>query len=278
MISVENVGVERAGRRLIDGVSIEFPAGQVTAVLGPNGAGKTTLLRAISGEWRVRSGRVRFADRDIGGLAPAEFAALRAVVPQSTSLSFPFTVLGVVMLGVTVPGFGLDVDRRPALQALRDVGLDDYAERLFTQLSGGERQRVHIARALCQLQSAPPTQGMAKALLLDEPTASLDPAHQALVLGMARRQAEQGMIVIAILHDLNLAAAWADTIVLMKNGRIVLRGPPSTVFSDEILSDVYGCEMRANTLPSDGACFVLPHHTRSAPPRRRREAADYISA
>src|SRR5262249_28232849 len=131
--------------------------------------------------------------------------------------------------------------------------------RLFTQLSGGERQRAHVARALLQLAVAQRSQPEPAVLLLDEPTASLDLAHQGLVLEEARRQAHKGRAVLAILHDLNLAAAFADELVLMSGGRVAAQGKAADVFRDDLLSRVYGCSVRVNATPAAGVPFVLPH-------------------
>jgi iron complex transport system ATP-binding protein len=199
---------------------------------------------------------VRIDGRDLKSVAPVELARRRAVVAQSTALSFPFTVLEVVLLGATVPGFARVEPGTLAFadDTLRTVGLTGFEQRLFTELSGGERQRVHFARALCQLATAKPRTGETAALLLDEPTSSLDLA----VLGETRRQAARGLAVLAILHDLNLAAAYADEIVLMSRGRIRASGGPAQVLRDDLLSEVYGCPVRTNATPAAGVPFVIP--------------------
>ena len=248
------------GKRLVDSVDLALPPGKVVAIVGPNGAGKSTLLRLLAGELAPTAGNVRLDGRELRSLAPGELARRRAVVPQSAALSFPFTVLEVVLLGATVPGFALAEPRALAIatDALRTVGLQGFEQRLFTELSGGERQRVHIARALCQLATAKPRPGETAALLLDEPTANLDLSHQGAVLGEARRQAGRGLAVLAILHDLNLAAAYADDIVLMARGRIRASGKPADILRDDLLSELYGCPVRTNATPANGAPFVIP--------------------
>jgi heme transport system ATP-binding protein len=174
-----------------------------------------------------------------------------------------------VLLGATVPGFALAEPRTLAMagDALRTVGLTGFEQRLFTELSGGERQRVHIARALCQLATAKPRPGETASLLLDEPTSSLDLSHQGAVLGEARRQAGLGLAVLAILHDLNLAAAYADEIVLMSRGRIRASGGPAEVLRDGLLSEVYGCPVRTNATPAAGVPFVIPQAGMQATPQ-----------
>ncbi len=254
------------GKRLVDGVDLALRPGRMVAVVGPNGAGKSTLLRLLAGEIAPTAGSVRIDGRDLSSVPPGELARRRAVVPQSTALSFPFTVLEVVLLGATVPGFAPAEPRALAIAAetLRTVGLSGFEQRLFTELSGGERQRVHIARALCQLATAKLRAGENAALLLDEPTANLDLSHQGAVLGEARRQAGRGLAILAILHDLNLAAAYADEIVLMAQGRVRATGNPTEVMRDDLLSEVYGCTVRTNATPANGTPFVIPQSGMSA--------------
>ncbi len=254
---------------MLDGVDAAFEVGRLTVILGPNGAGKSTLLKVASGEWRPSQGSIELDGKSLQSYTAMELARRRAVVPQATQLSFPFTALQVVLLGKSVPGFGPPSDATPALLALHDVGLRGYENRVYTRMSGGERQRVHLARALCQLRSCPVPPGCSQALLLNEPTASLDPAHQVLTLSLLQRLARQGTAVAIVMHDLNLAAAWAEHVILMSNGRIVATGPPGTVLSDDLLGLAYACTMRVGQIPIDGKVFVLPHNTIIEPHARR---------
>lgn len=260
-LELSDIAVTRGGRTIVHDISIAFPSGRLSMLLGPNGAGKSTVIKAASGEWRTARGEVRLNGTEIKSMTPAELARRRAVVPQAAMLSSPFTALDVVMLGVTVPGFGLATDCAPGRAALAAVGLEGFEGRLYTELSGGERQRVHIARAFSQLDAAPGVAAGDSVLLLDEPTASLDPGHQVLVLQALRAHAELGRTVVAVMHDLNLASAWADHVVMMRDGRVHAIGAPQELFNDAVLSDVYGCRMRSNLMPHDGRAFVLPHHT-----------------
>jgi iron complex transport system ATP-binding protein len=260
MLQASDTTYAIGGKRLVDAIDLELLPGRLVAIVGPNGAGKSTLLRLLAGEIAPTSGHVQIDGRDMRGVSPGELARRRAVVPQSTALSFPFTVLEVALLGATVPGFALVEPRALdiAAETLRTVGLAGFEERLFTELSGGERQRVHIARALCQLSTARLRPGETAALLLDEPTANLDLSHQGAVLGEAKRKAHAGLAVLAILHDLNLAAAYADEIVLMARGRVRAMGRPAEVLRDDLLSEAYGCAVRTNATPAPGVPFVIP--------------------
>lgn len=259
---LESVGASYkvGGSVLVDRVDIAIAPGEFVGVLGPNGAGKSTLLRMLAGEIRPTGGMILLDGHDLRTKSAAELAQRRAVVPQATALTFPFTAREVVLLGASVPSMGVDPPRWrvAAAEAIAAVGMSQFAERLFVELSGGERQRVHIARALCQLAAARHRPRESAALLLDEPTASLDLAHQRLVLGAVRRVAEQGTAVLGVLHDFNLAAAYCDRLVLLHRGRVAIAGAAREVLSDEMLSTVYGCEIRANTLPANDIPFVLP--------------------
>jgi iron complex transport system ATP-binding protein len=261
MLRVEHVGVRRGERRLLQDITHAFAPGRVTGLLGPNGAGKTTLLNVLSGAVVADAGHVNIAGRAIRSWPPALLSRHRAVVPQATSLGFDFTVAEVVMLGIMVPGFALSSDADAVVSTLHAVGLTGLESRMYLTLSGGERQRVHIARALCQLAGGR-LSPEATALLLDEPTASLDPAHQALVLDLARREAASGRTVVVVLHDLNLAAAWCDEVVILVDGRLAATGAPNAVLTDKLLATVYKATFRVSTPPADAAAYVLPHHTR----------------
>jgi len=260
MLQAQGVWVERNGHPLLRDVDLEVAPGRITVLIGPNGAGKTTLLRVLSGEIIPSRGAACLDGAPLPAFPAWELARRRAVVPQASTVAVPFAVREVVMLGMTVPGFagtGAAASARVGA-ALKAVGLAAFADRLYPTLSGGERQRVHVARALCQLAAAPPGPAGTRCLLLDEPTASLDLAHQGQVLAAMRRQADRGDVVLAILHDLNLAAAIADHLVLLTAGRVAGAGPPADVLRDDILTASYGCRVAANRVPGNGRPFVLP--------------------
>lgn len=266
MISARGVSFAVSGRNLVHDIHLDIEPGRLTVVIGPNGAGKSTLFRLMTGEIKPTSGRVEVGEQDARQLPAHALARLRAVVPQHTSLAFPFVVSEVVELGITVPGLMASGGRARmlAMTMLERVGLEGLADRNYATLSGGERQRVHIARALAQLVASDQygkDQGAApesSALLVDEPTSSLDIAHQLIVLAELRREAAKGRAVLAILHDLNLAASNADKIVVLAEGRQLAAGRPAEVLSDELLSIAYGCEIRLNRTPAGGVPYILP--------------------
>jgi iron complex transport system ATP-binding protein len=258
MIELKNVSVDIGSKRIVSGVSFAAEAGEVTAIVGPNGSGKTTLLKAISGEWAYR-GSIMLGGRELTSMKLWEMAGLRAVLPQAATLSFPFTVLEIVRLGLTsgrsgVTGSALEL---LAEEALERVDLSGFAGRFYQELSGGEQQRVQLARVLCQVWQ-PVLDGKPRFLLLDEPVSSLDIKHQLIIMNIARDFAMAGGGVIAILHDLNLTAMFADRIVMMHNGQAEASGKPAEVLVDERISRVFECGLKVGVTPAAGAPFVLP--------------------
>lgn len=260
MLESRDVSYQVNGRTIIDHISVSLAPGRMNIIIGPNGAGKSTLLKLLTGELRPASGHVLLDGAELNTIGAQALAARRAVVAQSTHLSFPFSVIEVVLLGAMVPGFGEPTagKRAAAYRALDDVGLSGFAERPYTQLSGGERQRVHMARALCQLSAGARDRTAPPILLLDEPTSNLDLMHQIKVLHEVRRRVGQGWIALAILHDLNLAATFADELILMAQGRVVASGSVDEVFRDDLLSEVYRCPVETNVSDKTGRRFVLP--------------------
>ena len=259
-VELENVGYAAAGRTwLVRGITLAVEAGEMVGVLGHNGAGKSTLIRLMSGETPPTEGSVSLDGKPIEALPPAILAQRRAVVPQASALAFPFTAMEVVALGASVPRLdGKKQANLAAMAALAAVGLSHIRDRQYGDLSGGERQRVHVARAFCQLRSGHRTDGSTPVLMLDEPTSSLDLAHQRLVLGAARAMASKGCAVIAVLHDINLAAAYCDRLVLMRQGTILQIGKPSEIVRDALLTDAYACSLEVNRTPEPEIPFVLP--------------------
>jgi iron complex transport system ATP-binding protein len=267
-LSAEAIGFRINGSWLVQDASLDVASGEVVAILGPNGAGKSTLLRMCAGELSPASGRIAIAGLDTTSLKAADLARLRAVVAQASPLAFPFTVREVVRLGVSVPGLSRESAHieRAVEDAIGRVGLSACSGRLFTELSGGERQRTHIARALCQLTVSRSACGGGQVLLLDEPTSSLDIGHQILVLDALKREAKAGTAILMVMHDLNLASAFADRVAIMSHGRIVASGTPRQAMTDDVLSRAYECPLAVDKVPAGGSPFVLPSIGRSAQP------------
>jgi len=255
MLIAENICVTLGKKQILHDVDFSAKAGEITAIVGPNGSGKTTLLRAITADLEY-SGHVSMAGRDIAQMKPYELAAIRAVLSQSTGLAFPFNVLEVVRLGLTTGG---EAQREGLpMQALATVGLSGFEGKYYQELSGGEQQRVQLARVLAQVWQ-PVVDGQPRWLFLDEPVASLDIGHQLMVMQLAQNYANAGGGVIAVMHDLNLTAMFANRIALVDQGRMAAIGTPDEVMTEKTLSAAYGCHLRINTTPPDGAVFLLPH-------------------
>ncbi|TJW13208.1 MAG: heme ABC transporter ATP-binding protein [Mesorhizobium sp.] len=258
MIEGRDVSVAIGGRRIVANVDFAARPGKIAAIVGPNGSGKTTLLKALSGDFAY-SGEVTINGRDLSTMKPVEAAALRAVLPQATTLSFPFTVREIVRLGLIGGRSGVlpGEDRRLPERALARVDLDGFAGRFYQELSGGEQQRVQLARVLCQVW-APVLDGKPRYLFLDEPVSSLDIKHQLIIMNIARDFARRGGGVIAILHDLNLTAMYADRIFVMHRGRLAANGSPQEVLSDDLIEKVFDCRLKVGVLPAGNTPFVLP--------------------
>ncbi|MEP9395873.1 heme ABC transporter ATP-binding protein [Mesorhizobium sp. KR2-14] len=258
MIEARNISVSIGSRRIISDVDFEVRAGELAAIVGPNGSGKTTFLKALSGDLPY-SGKIEINNRDMAGLKPWETASMRAVLPQATALSFPFTVHEVVSLGLMSGRSGAlaGEERNLPERALARVDLDGFAGRFYQELSGGEQQRVQLARVLCQVW-APVLDGKPRYLFLDEPVSSLDIKHQLIIMDIARDFARRGGGVVAILHDLNLTAMYADRIFVMHRGRLAAAGTPSEVLSDDLISEVFECCLKVGALPAGDTPFVLP--------------------
>ncbi len=259
MLAMRQVSVRVSGATLLNEVSFAVQPGEVLIVIGPNGAGKSTLLKALCGDIGVTAGEVRMNGRLLRDWPLRERAKVRAVLPQETALGFPFPVFDVVLMGrgPHLRGGESAHDRAIARAALQRVEADHFAWRRYTTLSGGERQRVQLARVLAQIWE-PPADGSTRYLLLDEPTANLDLTHQHALLGLARRFAGHGVGVLAVLHDLNLAAAYADRIAVLKDGRLIALDTPAAVLQPALIKRVFAMTARVLAQPGSQRPLVVP--------------------
>lgn len=251
-LSVSGVTELVDGSRLLDDVSFDAPAGELTALLGPNGAGKSTLLRVLAGIRRPAAGGVAFGGDDVLALARRERARRVAFVEQDATTELPLTGRAVAGLGRT-PHEALLGGRDPAAdevvtRALDDAGALAFADRAVPTLSGGERQRVLLARALAQDP---------RLLLLDEPMNHLDIAAQLDVLALLARLAASGVTVLAAMHDLALAASHAAWVVVLDRGRVVASGPTADVLTPRLIREVYGVAAAWTTHPHTGAPLLV---------------------
>jgi iron complex transport system ATP-binding protein len=237
---------------VLNHVSLEVVPGQVTALFGPNGCGKSTLLRCMNGSLRPQTGRVLLDGQPIAGLMHRQIARRIAVVPQDTPADVPFTVEQMVSLG-RYASWGLwdqesENDRRAVADSLARVGIGHLAGRFFNELSGGERQRVVIARALAQ---------DGQVVLLDEPAAHLDIAHQLELYRLVQSLAAEGRAVLMVCHDLLIAPMFVDVAVLMAAGRIIASGSPRESLNSAQLEHAYGLALNLTWIGQDRVAACL---------------------
>jgi iron complex transport system ATP-binding protein len=230
-LAFEGLTVNLGGRKALDGLTAAIPAGGFTAICGPNGAGKTTLLRAALGLVKPTSGRALLGGADPHALSPGERAARAGYLPQERKIAWGLPALRIAALGA-VNATAADAERR-GREALGDVGLSGFEDRGAFEMSGGERARVLLARLFA---TGAPT------LLLDEPVAGLDPDAQLLVLDLLKARTQAGATVVTTLHDLTLAARYADRVLVLKQGRVISAGLPEVAISSVVLSDVFGLD------------------------------------
>jgi iron complex transport system ATP-binding protein len=248
MLEVQNISINYGVCAVVQNVSLALEAGKIVALLGANGAGKTTLLKSLNGSLPIAKGAILLDGKELTNFSRREIAQRIAVIAQETETKFPVSVLEFVLAGRFAHGaaFGWESesDLQIAVDCLNACDLANYEARQMNQLSGGERQRVVLARALAT---------QARILLLDEPTANLDLAHQALMLRLVKERCErETAAAIVITHDLNLASEFADEIVLLKNGAIQSKGTPEKVLTEENLIEVFKVRVLLDENPLSG--------------------------
>lgn len=252
-LACRGVSVSYGERRVLDHVDVEVRSGEVLALVGPNGAGKSTLVSVLSGDLRPTEGEVVLDGAPLQHWSTVELALRRAVLLQQVTMSFSFTVLQAVRMG-RAPWEAAGVadeatDDRIVARSMERTDVLAFADRAYTSLSGGERARAALARVLAQDTHV---------LLLDEPTAALDIRHQEQVLEVAGHLAAAGRAVAVVMHDLGLAAAHADRIVVLSGGRVRAVGRPDDVLTSELLSEVYDCPIEVLRHPRSDQLLVVP--------------------
>lgn len=248
MLEARNISVKYGPCEVLQEISFTLTGGAMIALLGANGAGKTTLIKSLNGTLPIAGGEVILAGRGLQTYSRREIARQIAVVAQENETKFPITVLEFVLAGRFSRGsaFGWESQRdiAAAETALIECDLKGFGTRLMNELSGGERQRVVLARAIAT---------EAKILLLDEPTANLDLAHQALMFRLVRKRcSDDGYSAVVITHDLNLASEFADKVLMLRNGKIAAVGTPREVLTEAKINEVYGVRVLLDQNPASG--------------------------
>lgn len=248
MLEVRDISINYGDCAVVESVSFSLRSGKIVALLGSNGAGKTTVLKSLNGSLPIAKGEVLLDGKSLNKFSRREIAQKISVIAQETETKFPVSVLEFVLAGRFAhdSGFGWETEKdlQVAIRCLNSCDLENYESRRMNRLSGGERQRVVLARALAT---------EAKILLLDEPTANLDLAHQAMTFRLVREQCKQkDSAAIVITHDLNLAAEFADQILLLKNGKILAKGAPEKVLTEENIKEIFGVKVLLDQNPSSG--------------------------
>ena len=258
MLEARDISVNYGKRQAVAKVSLLVDPGTITAIVGANGAGKSSLLRALNGAIQPSSGKVFLDGRPLNSFARRTVGRRIAVVTQEALLAFPVSVLEFVLGGryawSGAGGWGWESERdlQIASEVLKQTELEGFSARLMNELSGGERQRAVLARALAT---------EAGILLLDEPTANLDLAHQASMLELVRTHCDQrNTAAVIVTHDINLAAEFADRVVLLKGGHMIANGPPHEVLTEKLLTDVLQIRVLVDAHPLSGAPRVTPAH------------------
>lgn len=251
-LQAQGVCITRGRRRILEGVTLTGRAGELLALVGPNGAGKSTLLAVLAGDVRPDAGHVLLDGRPVQEMSLRDRADARAVLTQQHVMEFPFTGREVVAMGRPRPSRGIPDTDGPAVVDAALVAADaaHLADRAVPRMSVGEAARIAFARSLAQSTAT---------LLLDEPTAALDIRHQEAVMRVARQLAAVGALVVAVLHDLNLAAAYADRVAVMHAGRLDACGSPGDVLTEERVERVFGLPVRVMRAPDTGRPVVMPH-------------------
>jgi ABC-type cobalamin/Fe3+-siderophores transport system ATPase subunit len=258
MLEARNITINYGQREAVAGISLRAQPREVIAVIGPNGSGKSTLLRALNGSLAPSRGEIVLDGQSLHSYARRAIARRIAVVAQEADLRFPVTVMEFILGGryawANVSSWGWESERdiESAHAILGETELDGFEARLMSELSGGERQRAVLARALAT---------EAKVFLLDEPTANLDLAHQATMLRLVRARCDdREAAAIVVTHDVNLAAEFADRVLLMKEGHAIASGRPRKVLTRELLREVFDLEVLVDAHPITGTPRITPVH------------------
>lgn len=258
LAALRDIEVSFDREHILRGVDLSAHAGELVALVGPNGAGKSTMLAVLAGDVTPDAGEVWFGGKPLSSMPEIEVARRRAVLPQKSTVTFPFTVRQVVQMGRSpwAQTDRVEDDESVVDEAMRATGVDALFDRAVSALSGGEAARVALARVLAQ---------QTQLLLLDEPTAALDIHHQEQCMSVVRARVDNGAGAVVVLHDLGAAAAHADRVVIIDAGRVAADGTPREVLTPELLTRIYRHPVDVLPHPLTGEALVLPRRSTSAP-------------
>jgi iron complex transport system ATP-binding protein len=253
MISAKNINFSIHKRKLLNSISLDIVPGLFTAIAGPNGAGKTSLLKVLSQEITHQEGTIEINGAPARQYSVADLSRIRAVLPQSSHMQFPFSVKEVIEMGRHYQTASQHV--KVLHEVMELTGIADWGHRNYLTLSGGEQQRVQLARVLAQVWEV---KAYPRYILLDEPTSSLDIAQQQLIFGLVKQACERNIGVLAIVHDLNQVAQFADKLYFLKEGSIVAQGKIDEVFTKHIIEETFCCRVNVYRDPCTNCPYIVP--------------------
>ena len=243
-IKAKSIFWEVDNKRIIEDISLEISLGEVVSIIGPNGAGKSSFLNVLSGDIKPTSGSVSFDETNLKDISIQERSFMRSVMSQSQQIVYDFSVKEIIEMGWLDRGIASYSGnfKEAVMKVASECSVHDLLEQKFNTLSGGEQRRVHFARTLIQLWR-PSNSHDPRYMFLDEPTANLDILHEQNLMKLVRSKAMEGIGILLILHDLNLAAKYSDKLVIFKNGSLIKSGSPEEVLQSKVLTEVYGLDM-----------------------------------
>ena len=243
-IKAKSIFWEVDNKRIIEDISLEISLGEVVSIIGPNGAGKSSFLNVLSGDIKPTSGSVSFDETNLKDISIQERSFMRSVMSQSQQIVYDFSVKEIIEMGWLDRGIASYSGnfKEAVMKVASECSVHNLLEQKFNTLSGGEQRRVHFARTLIQLWR-PSNSHDPRYMFLDEPTANLDILHEQNLMKLVRSKAMEGIGILLILHDLNLAAKYSDKLVIFKNGSLIKSGSPEEVLQSKVLTEVYGLDM-----------------------------------
>jgi len=257
MLSIKNISYSVGRKEIVKDISVDFLPGEFTMILGPNGSGKSTFLKLFSGELKAKEGSISYSDKKLTGIKKEELAKVRAVMSQQPELGFPLSVEEVVMMG-RYPHFTFNPgmhDENICNEVIMQMKIENLKDRNYLTLSGGEKQRVQFARVLAQIWDMP-SDGH-RYLFLDEPLTNLDINYQQEFLTIARSLTKTDTVLVAVMHDINLAVQYADKLIFLKDGEMVSYGDPLDILSEDLIKNVFNVDTRIIQNPITGLPLMV---------------------